>query len=74
VKQLWEATFDVGPGNECRWNFKAASDAEARQMAESRFRNHPEWSVRYPVTPPYDLRMVPRLAASDSHGDVATEE
>jgi hypothetical protein len=74
VKQLWEATFSVGPGEECRWNFKAASEAEARQTAESLFRNHPEWSVRYPDPPPYDLRMVPRVAASDPHGDVPTEE
>jgi hypothetical protein len=70
VRQLWEARFRVGPGEECRWNFKASSEREAREIAESNFRNAPHWAARYPVTPPVELRMVPRAAASNPHGDV----
>lgn len=74
MKQLWEATFRVGAGEECRWNFKAASEREARQIAESFFRNAPDWSARYPVTPPCDVRMVPREVGGNPHGDVGEEE
>jgi hypothetical protein len=50
MDQLWEATFQVD--GECRWNFKAGSKKEAEAIALERFRNHAEWSARYPTPPP----------------------
>ena len=71
MKQRWEATFKViGPGEQCRWNFPASSEQCAREIAEALWWNS-DWPKRYRTMLDYDLRMVPRAAAADTHDDVA---
>ena len=73
MKQRWEATFSVGPGEECSWNFQASSQQCAAEIAEAlwwdRWRQRPDVQDQYPTMPRYELRMVPRPAAQTPHGD-----
>jgi hypothetical protein len=71
MKQLWQATFKVTDGV-CQWRFKAASKEEAEEMADAKFRSHPEWSARYPTPPPCEVRQVPSPTASTPHADVGS--
>lgn len=72
MNQLWEATFQVD--GDCQWRFRARTKQEALEIAEAKFRGHPEWSRRYPTTPPCSVQQVPRPAARVEHDDSGKRE